>query len=85
MKISEIFSKKNEPVFQPEAEVSAPAVDGFSVLSERIGKEEVQKAQQILQHDGLYRILGQRVKNLSEARRKNTNRAFRTCSLHGAG
>lgn len=49
MKISEIFSKKNEPVFQPETEVSAPAVDGFSVLSERIGKEEVQKAQQILQ------------------------------------
>ena len=39
------FFKKKEPSAQQE---TSPAVDGFAVLSERIGKEEVQKAQQTL-------------------------------------
>ena len=42
--ISDLFKKK-EPSAQQEP---SPAVDGFAVLSERIGKEEVQKAQQTL-------------------------------------
>ena len=44
MLISDLFKKK-EPSAQQE---TSPAVDGFAVLSERIGKEEVQKAQQTL-------------------------------------
>lgn len=39
------FFKKKEPTASPE---TIPAADGFAVLSERIGKEEVQKAQQTL-------------------------------------
>ena len=44
MMISDFFKKK-EPTASPE---TIPAADGFAVLSERIGKEEVQKAQQTL-------------------------------------
>ena len=39
------FFKKKEPSAQQK---TIPAVDGFAVLNERIGKEEVQKAQQTL-------------------------------------
>ena len=45
------FFKKKEPSAQQE---TSPAVDGFAVLSERIGKEEVQKAIAELCAKGLY-------------------------------